>query len=217
MASLSLDDHAIGAFTHALELDDTNSKCWFNLGAIHERKGNTEAAMKSFSAALERDNSYIKAAERLANVAEINGSVEELLNAKRMLVDQPNGRVELANLLVELAEGEARILQNTAGLPPTIPEGPMLASEAITMLEPNTVMMARALSASGDNTASVVCWKSIIQSDKENPDNWDGLAKALEAAGDMATAQRCREKASGLRNPAPAENQLDAFLQNPHP
>ena len=211
MASLSLDDHAIGAFTHALELDDSNSKCWFNLGAIHERKGNTEAAMKSFSAALERDNSYVKAAERLANVAEINGSIEELLNAKRKLVGQPNGRSELAKLLVELAEGEARILQNTAGLPPTIPEGPMLASEAITMLEPDTVMMARALSASGDNTAAVVCWKTIIQGDKENPDNWDGLAKALEAAGDMATAQRCREKASGLRNPAPINNQLDAF------
>ena len=44
MAAMGLDDHAIAAYTHALGLDSTNAKCYFNLGALHERKGNLDAA-----------------------------------------------------------------------------------------------------------------------------------------------------------------------------
>ena len=105
--------------------------------------------------------------------------------------------------MVELAEGEARILENTAGLPPTIPEGPALANEAISLCEHNTPLMGRALSASGNHTDAVKCWKFMIQSDKSNPDLWIGLARSLEAAGDMTTAQRCHEKAHALSNPNP--------------
>ena len=171
MASLGLDDHAIGAFTHALELDDTSAKCWFNLGAIHERKGNLDTSIKAFSSAINRDQSYTKAAERLAEVCEKTGDIENLLIARRILADSGDGKIELATLLIELAEGEARILELTAGLPPTIPEGVELANEAVSLLEPNTPLMARALSAAGKGTEAVVCWKEIIQGDKENPEN----------------------------------------------
>ena len=61
--------------------------------------------------------------------------------------------------------------------------------------------MGRALSAAGNHTDSVKCWKGMIQSDKNNPELWTGLARSLEAAGDMATAQRCHEKAHLLQNP----------------
>jgi len=212
MASLGLDDHAIGAFTHALELDESNAKCWFNLGAIHERKGNLDTAIKAFSSAVERDQGYTKAAERLAQVSENTGAIESLLAARRVLVNSENGKENLATLLIELAEGEARILENTAGLPPTIPEGAELAKEAIGLLEQNTPLMARALSAAGDSTEAVICWKEIIQSDKENPESWEGLARALESAGDLETAQRCHEKAAMIRNPAPETDALDAFV-----
>ena len=56
----------------------------------------------------------------------------------------------------------------------------------------------------------------MIQSDKTNPDLWTGLARALESAGDLATAQRCHQKAQGLANPEPAPvNPLDAFTEEP--
>ena len=43
---------------------------------------------------------------------------------------------------------------------------------------------------------------------------WTGLARALESAGDMATAQRCHEKAHGLANPQPVvQDPLDAFAE----
>ena len=216
MAALGLDDHAISAYSHAIGLNPIDAKCHFNLGALHERKGNTDAAMKCFANALENDNSYLKAATRLATISEANGDVENLLKARRSMLDEDDGRHNLALLLVELAEGEATILENTSGLPPTIPEGPALAQEAVTYCDENTPLLARALSASGNHPEAVKCWKGMIQSDKTNPDLWTGLARALESAGDLATAQRCHQKAQGLVNPEPAPvDPLDAFSEEP--
>ena len=217
MAALGHDDHAIGAYTHALGLDQTNSKCFFNLGALHERKGNNEAASKCFINAIELDSSYTKAASRLAKISEDNGDIANLLTARRILVTEAGGPESLATLLVELAEGEARILENTTGLPPTIPEGPALAAEAVNYCSPNTKMMGRALSASGNHTESVKCWKGMIQMDKSNSQLWVGLARSLEAAGDMPTAQRCHEKAHLLANPTPITVEPLDTISEPEP
>ena len=212
MAAMGLDDHAIAAYNHAIGLNPNHAKCYFNLGALHERKGNIEAAMKCFTNALENDSSYKKAAIRLANLAEGTGNISNLLMARRHLIDEEGGKETLAVLLVELAEGEAKILENTGGLPPTIPEGPALAGEAVELCEPNTAIMARALSASNQHTEAVKTWKAMIQSDKTNPDLWSGLARSLEAAGDIQTAQRCHEKASSLANPQPIDP-LDSLME----
>ena len=212
MAAMGLDDHAIAAYNHAIGLNPNHAKCYFNLGALHERKGNIEAAMKCFTNALENDSSYKKAAIRLANLADGTGNISNLLMARRHLIDEEGGKETLAVLLVELAEGEAKILENTGGLPPTIPEGPALAGEAVELCEPNTAIMARALSASNQHTEAVKTWKAMIQSDKTNPDLWSGLARSLEAAGDIQTAQRCHEKASSLANPQPIDP-LDSLME----
>lgn len=214
MAALGHDDHAIGAYTHALGIDQNSSKCFFNLGALHERKGNNEAAVKCFASAIHIDPSYTKAALRLAKISETNGDIANLLTARRALINEEGGKESLALLLVELAEGEAHILENTAGLPPTIPEGPALAAEAVEYCDSSSRLMGRALSAAGNHTEAVKCWKSMIQQDKSNPELWTGLARSLEAAGDLSTAQRCHEKANLLSNPTPvATNPLDAFSE----
>ena len=199
MAAMGLDDHAIGAYNHAISLNQDDSKCYFNLGALHERKGNADAASKCFVSALRIDPSYVKAGHRLLDLAEQTGNVEALLLARRSLVGEENGRELLATLLVELAEGEAKILDNMQGLPPTIPEGPELAKEAVELCGDNITLKGRALSASGQHTEAVKCWKKIIETDKTNPESWIGLARALEAAGDLNTAQKCHQKASLLK------------------
>ena len=216
MAAMGLDDHAIAAYNHAIGLNPDHAKCYFNLGALHERKGNIDAAKKCFINAVEKDSSYSKAALRLANLSESTGDIPNLLTARRHLIDTEGGREGLALLLVELAEGEAKILENTGGLPPTIPEGPALASEAVELCEANTPIYARALSASNQHTEAVKTWKAMIQSDKSNPELWTGLARSLEAAGDMQTAQRCHEKANALSNPQPVDP-LDALMDSEEP
>ena len=216
MAAMGLDDHAISAYTHAIGLDPSQAKSYFNLGALHERKGNMEAALKCFASAIEKDENYTKAAIRLAKVAESAGDINHLLTARRNLVREEGGKEALATLFVELAEGESNILENTGGLPPTIPEGPALASEAVDLCLPNTQIMARALSASGKHTEAVKTWKELIQSDKENAGLWKGLAKSLEAAGDIQTAQRCHAKAQALTSPIPVDP-LAALMEEDHP
>ncbi|MEC8670793.1 MAG: tetratricopeptide repeat protein [Candidatus Thermoplasmatota archaeon] len=213
MAAMGLDDHAIAAYNHAIGLNQDHAKCYFNLGALHERKGNIDAAKKCFINAVEKDSSYSKAALRLANLSESTGDIPNLLIARRQLISEDGGKEALAVLLVELAEGEAKILENTGGLPPTIPEGPALATEAVELCEPNTPIHARALSASNQHTEAVKTWKAMIQSDKLNPELWTGLARSLESAGDMQTAQRCHEKASVLSNPQPVDP-LDALMDS---
>ncbi len=203
MARLGLDDHAINAFSHSLSLVE-DAKAWFNLGALHLRKGNTTAAQSALSSSLLKDGNYLKAAQKLAEVAKSNADVAVYLDALRALArieDDQQSKRNLAKELIELAEGEAEILENSHGLPPTIPLGPDLAAEAIPLLgDEITPLKARAMSAFGDHTNAVVTWKAIIQQDKESPESWNGLAKALENAGDVATAQRCHEKANQLRN-----------------
>ena len=216
MAAMGLDDHAIAAYNHAIGLNQDHAKCYFNLGALHERKGNIDAAKKCFINAVEKDSSYSKAALRLANLSESTGDIPNLLIARRQLISEDGGKEALAVLLVELAEGEAKILENTGGLPPTIPEGPALATEAVELCEPNTPIHARALSASNQHTEAVKTWKAMIQSDKSNPELWTGLARSLEAAGDMQTAQRCHEKANALANPQPVDP-LDALMDSDEP
>lgn len=216
MAAMGLDDHAIAAYNHAIGLNSDHAKCYFNLGALHERKGNIDAAKRCFINAVEKDSTYSKAALRLANLSESTGDIQNLLIARRHLIGEEGGKEALALLLVELAEGEAKILENTGGLPPTIPEGPALASEAVELCEANTTIHARALSASNQHTEAVKTWKAMIQSDKSNPELWTGLARSLEAAGDMQTAQRCHEKANALSNPQPVDP-LDALMDSEEP
>ena len=90
MAALGLDDHAIGAYNHAIGLDSSNAKSYFNLGALHERKGSIEEATSCFVKALENDSTYTKAAERLAIIADSNGiNPHRSFNAKVAITVSP--------------------------------------------------------------------------------------------------------------------------------
>ena len=213
MASMTLDDHAISAYNHAIGLNPEDAKSFFNLGALHERKGNVESAIKCFNSALELDGEYEKAATRLISLSENANDIEGLILGRRCLANLGNGRSEYATFLVELAEGEASILENTNGLPPTIPAGPSLANEAMEYCDEGSEIMARALSAAGRHTEAVKTWKMMIQSDKTNPDLWTGLAKSLESAGDIGSAQKCHEKAQSLTVPQVENAGINNTLQ----
>jgi len=215
MARLDLIDHAIGAYSHSIQLDDSQIKSWYNLGVLQQRNGDLTASLNSLKTALEKDSSYIKAAEKLYEVSTELSDVEANLTSLRILATlDSQRRSELATLLIELAEGEAKILENTGGLPPTLPEGPELARESLELLnEGQRILRCRALSAMGDHVNAVTGWKEIIKSDQNNPENWLGLASALEAAGDLDTAAKCREKATAFQEGGIS---LDSPAPQPH-
>jgi len=204
MARLDLDDHAIAAITHAQSIDPSNSSGWFNLGSIYQRGENFSEAKRCYLNALDAQPDYLKAASKLSDLSKQMSDVEAYLLATRLIasIEPSDPRVlEMAEVLVEIAEGEANVLDSTQGLPPTIPVGPEMAQEALGIIgEGVSILHARAYTAISDHHSAVTTWKALIQSDGENPANWRGLARSLEEAGDIATAQKCHAKANGMDN-----------------
>lgn len=204
MARLDLDDHAIGALNHAQTLDPTQASGWFNLGSIHQRKGNSSMAIEAYMQAITAQPDYLKAALKCSILCYEVGDIEHYLTASRaVLISDPSNAVrhQLIEVLIGLAEGEAHVLETAQGLPPTLPEGPHMAKEALELLGPGTSQHhARAHSAAQDHVQSVTVWRTLIQNDGQNASNWRGLARALENAGDLDTAQKCHSKANALES-----------------
>ena len=202
MARLDLEDHAISAIEHAQKLDPSNPKGWFNLGSLKQRKGMLREASTCYSNALREDPSYVKAAEKWAPLAmEIKDPQAYLSAATIIVASNPESplRIELATTLVELAEGESRVLESQSGLPPTLPEGPEMAKTALDLIgEGETELHARAHTMANNHMESVKIWKGLIQINRNDPEIWRGLAKALYAAGDNNTAEKCSIKANEI-------------------
>ena len=202
MARLDLEDHAISAIEHAQKLDPSNPKGWFNLGSLKQRKGMLREASTCYSNALREDPSYVKAAEKWAPLAmEIKDPQAYLSAATIIIASNPESplRIELATTLVELAEGESRVLESQSGLPPTLPEGPEMAKTALDLIgEGETELHARAHTMANNHMESVKIWKGLIQINRNEPEIWRGLAKALYAAGDNTTAEKCSIKANEI-------------------
>ena len=202
MARLDLEDHAISAIEHAQKLDPSNPKGWYNLGSLKQRKGLLSEASTCYSNALREDPSYIKAAEKWAPIAMELKEPQAYLSAATIIVaSNPESplRMELATTLIELAEGESRVLESQSGLPPTLPEGPEMAKTALDLMgQGETELHARAHSMANNHMESVKIWKSLIQINRNAPEIWRGLAKALYAAGDSTTAEKCSIKAKEI-------------------
>jgi tetratricopeptide (TPR) repeat protein len=202
MARLDLEDHAISAIEHAQKLDPSNPKGWYNLGSLKQRKGLLSEASTCYSNALREDPSYIKAAEKWAPIAMELKDPQAYLSAATIIVaSNPESplRMELATTLIELAEGESRVLESQSGLPPTLPEGPEMAKTALDLMgQGETELHARAHSMANNHMESVKIWKSLIQINRNAPEIWRGLAKALYAAGDSTTAEKCSIKAKEI-------------------
>ena len=202
MARLDLQDHAISAIEHAQKLDPSNPKGWYNLGSLKQRKGLLQEASTCYSNALREDPSYIKAAQKWAPLAMELKDPEAYLSAATIIIaaDSENPvRLELATTLIELAEGESRVLESQAGIPPTLPEGPEMAKTALELLgQGDTKLHARAHTMANNHMESVKIWKGLIQSERNDPETWRGLSKALYAAGDNNTAEKCSIKAKEI-------------------
>ena len=224
MARLDLEDHAISAIEHAQKLDPSNPKGWFNLGSLKQRKGMLREASTCYSNALREDPSYVKAAEKWAPLAmEIKDPQAYLSAATIIVASNPESplRIELATTLVELAEGESRVLESQSGLPPTLPEGPEMAKTALDLIgEGETELHARAHTMANNHMESVKIWKGLIQINRNEPEIWRGLAKALYAAGDNTTAEKCSIKANEIEAINANKSNIieeSQTIQSPHP
>ena len=215
MARMELDTHAIAALEHATKLDETVASGWYNLGSLYARNDNQNGAKDAFEKTVDLDTRHIKARRKLIDFAKIENDVGIILSQGMQILDHeddPDLRSEIIQTLLQCGETEVEVLEYITGIPPTMPEAPQLAQYALDLLNPGaSVDRARALTLKGENIEAVTVWKELIQGDKENPILWRGLAKSLEAAGDLETAQRCHTKARDLESPP--QQQTETILQ----
>ncbi|MEC8588768.1 MAG: tetratricopeptide repeat protein [Candidatus Thermoplasmatota archaeon] len=215
MARMELDTHAIAALEHATKLDDTVASGWYNLGSLYARNENQTDAKEAFEKTVELDPRHIKARRMLIDFAKTENDVGTLLSQGMQILEHQDDldlRNEIIQTLLQCGETEVEVLEYITGIPPTMPEAPQLAQYALDLLSPGaSVDRARALTLKGENIEAVTVWKELIQHNKENPSLWRGLAKSLEAAGDLETAQRCHTKARDLESPPQPE--IEAISQ----
>ena len=202
MARLDLDNHAIAAMTHAQNLESSHAPGWFNLGSVQQRSDMNQEAIHSYKRAIEADSGYTKAAEKWAELAKEKGMIESYLDACRALLAMDSThaiRPEFTDLLLQLAQGESDVMDHVSGLPPTLPAGPDMAKEALSVMdEAPHPMRAKALSLSLQHSDAVLMWKTLIQQEPQSAEHWTGLARSLEQAGDLETAQKCHAKAAAM-------------------
>ena len=215
MARMELDTHAIAALEHATKLDDSVASGWYNLGSLYARNENQNGAKDAFEKTVELDPRHIKARRKLIDFAKAENDAGTVLSQGMQVLDHqddPELRKEIIETLLQCGETEVEVLEYITGIPPTMPEAPQLAQYALDLLSPGaSVDRPRALTLKGENIEAVTVWKELIQHDKEDPSLWRGLAKSLEAAGDLETAQRCHTKARDLESPP--QQQTETMVQ----
>ena len=206
MARLDLDNHAIAAMTHAQNLEPSHARGWFNLGSVQQRSGMSQDAINSYKRSIEAEADYAKAAEKWAGLAREEGLIESYMEAARVLIGiDPSHPMkdEFVSMLLQLAQGESDVMDQVAGLPPTLPAGPEMAREALQLLGDGTsAERATALSLSQQHSDAVLMWKALIQQEPGIASHWTGLARSLEQAGDYDTAQKCHAKAASMEAPS---------------
>jgi len=216
MARLDLDNHAIAAMTHAQNLEPGHAPGWFNLGSIQQRSNLIQEALNSYKRAIEADPTYEKAADKMAAMAKEHGRVEAYMEAARTLLGmnaEHEIRGEYVAMLLQLSQGESDVMDQVAGLPPTLPAGPEMALEALELMDSvPSPQRALALSLSLQHSDAVLMWKSLIQGEPNEANHWTGLARALEQAGDLETAAKCHAKAAAMGG-APAAAELEPLPQ----
>ena len=138
----------------------------------------------------------------MAALAQEHGRIETYMEAARLLLGM-NAHHEIREpfvaMLLQLAQGESDIMDQVAGLPPTLPAGPEMAQEALGLMDDTpSSQRALALSLSLQHSDAVLMWKLLIQQEPSEPNHWTGLARSLEQAGDLETAAKCHAKAAAM-------------------
>ena len=205
MHRLNLDDHARGAAQHALRLDVTDPQTHGLIGDLHAARGEREQALAAYDAAVDHGAGEEVLVRRWAVLDRTETPDRWYIEAmERLTPEAPSpDRHALAMWLVALGEGEAAALERLEGQPRTIPEGPSLATKALTLLGDDLPRIrARAHSLRQEHLEAIGLWKHEVTSDGDDASAWTGMAKALESAGELEKAAKCHAKANALSGAA---------------
>ena len=213
MHRLNLEDHALGAAQHSLRIDDQRHEAWSLVGDVHAAKGEHQAAIDAYTNAIEfgaSDDVNNRRWVLLTKDGHPGLWYEEAMSKLGPDADLED-RMALASWMLHLGEGEVTALEHLPDQPPTLPEAPEIGSRVLLLLADDAPRLrARAHSLQLQHLEAIGLWKAEVTKDATDGSAWTGMAKALEAAGELEKAAKCHERArqtSGEHSnesPAPA-------------
>ena len=213
MHRLNLEDHALGAAQHSLRIDDQRHEAWSLVGDVHAAKGEHQAAIDAYTNAIEfgaSDDVNNRRWVLLTKDGHPDLWYEEAMSKLGPDADLED-RMALASWMLHLGEGEVTALEHLPDQPPTLPEAPEIGSRVLLLLANDAPRLrARAHSLQLQHLEAIGLWKAEVTKDATDGSAWTGMAKALEAAGELEKAAKCHERArqtSGEHSnesPAPA-------------
>ncbi len=201
MHRLNLEDHALGAAQHSLRLDDQRPEGWALVGDVHAAKGEHNAAIEAYTNAMERGAGEEVANRRwplLTRTEHPEQWYEEAMTRLGPEADEGD-RTALAGWLLDLGEGEVGALEHLPDQPPTLPEAPDLGARVLLLLANDAPRLrARAHSLQLQHLEAIGLWKAEVTNDGDDGTAWLGMARALEAAGELEKAAKCHARAQQL-------------------
>ena len=219
MHRLNLEDHALGAAQHSIRIDEQRPEGWALVGDVHAAKGESGAAIDAYTNAMERGAADDVATRRWGLLTRSEQPAiwfEEAMT--RLGPEAPeDDRVALAAWMLDLGEGEVTALEHLPDQPPTLPAAPELGARVILLLANDAPRLrARAHSLQLQHLEAIGLWKEEVTKDSTDASAWTGMARALEAAGELDKAAKCHARAQQTESgstdqgaPAQAEAPLD--------
>lgn len=201
MHRLNLEDHALGAAQHSIRIDDQRPEGWVLVGDVHAAKGETNAAIEAYTKALEcgaGDEVAVRRWPLLSRHEHPEVWFEEAMTRLGPAA-QTDDRVALAAWMLDLGEGEVTALEHLPDQPPTLPEAPELGAQVILLLANDAPRLrARAHSLQLQHLEAIGLWKAEVTKDSADGSAWTGMARALEAAGELEKAAKCHARAQQM-------------------
>lgn len=201
MHRLNLEDHALGAAQHSIRIDDQRPEGWVLVGDVHAAKGETNAAIEAYTKALEcgaGDEVAVRRWPLLSRHEHPDVWFEEAMTRLGPAA-QTDDRVALAAWMLDLGEGEVTALEHLPDQPPTLPEAPELGAQVILLLANDAPRLrARAHSLQLQHLEAIGLWKAEVTKDSADGSAWTGMARALEAAGELEKAAKCHARAQQM-------------------
>ncbi len=208
LARLEQYPAAAKAYQHAIRVEPNNASGYYNLALVLQKSGDDIAAIAALKDLVKLDESNTKGRDLLTRLSKETKDAEGMLIAGRALLSiTPShpSRLEHVGLLLNMAEGEEVVLQmHGASLPATIPAGPALAVEALTHLHAGKGIAedrirARAMALADQMKEAATLARSLLETDKKEPENWFTMAFVLERTGQTDKANQCKTNGEKLQ------------------
>ncbi len=183
---LGHNNEALEAIEYAIAIGDDRAKTHFNHSQILKNLGKIDQSLQSISNALISDPNHINSLISMGEMKIDQNETEEALS----FWERAYGISSDEELLIRINNAK-----ETISRPDEFEVGEELLSESIN----DKISIARSLTENGDYVNSVKAWKRLLESNRDSPEIWNGMADSLSAAGHIDRALQCRQKANSLK------------------